>query len=152
VALAPREVRVISLVPTGGSAEPPSLDLEVTATKGYYVRSLARDLGHALGTDAHLARLRRTRSGPFGIEEAIAVADLSPERLIPVAAAARRALPAVELDDASVRAARSGKEIPLPDTCILHLPLAWLDGSGALVAIGEACAPGRGRVLRGFPS
>ena len=58
VLLAPREVRVLSLSPTAGSGDPPWLDLEMTVAKGYYVRALARDLGDALGTDAHLAALR----------------------------------------------------------------------------------------------
>jgi len=48
----------------------------VRCSKGTYVRSLAHDLGRVLGTGAHLAELRRTRSGPFGLEHAI-----SPEAL-----------------------------------------------------------------------
>lgn len=47
------------------------LDLRVTATAGFYVRALARDLGEALGCGAHLAALRRTRSGCFGLDRAL---------------------------------------------------------------------------------
>ena len=48
----------------------------IRCSKGTYVRSLAHDLGRVLGTGAHLAALRRTRSGPFTLEGA-----LSPEAL-----------------------------------------------------------------------
>ena len=45
--------------------------LTVTASSGFYVRALARDLGVALGCGAHLAGLRRTSTGPFSIDLAI---------------------------------------------------------------------------------
>jgi tRNA pseudouridine55 synthase len=47
------------------------LGLHLTATSGFYVRSLARDLGERLGCGAHLAGLRRTRVGPFTIDRAL---------------------------------------------------------------------------------
>ncbi|PKQ01868.1 MAG: tRNA pseudouridine(55) synthase TruB [Alphaproteobacteria bacterium HGW-Alphaproteobacteria-12] len=46
-------------------------ELEISCSKGTYVRSLARDLGRALGTAAHVSALRRTRHGPFREEAAI---------------------------------------------------------------------------------
>jgi tRNA pseudouridine55 synthase len=55
--------------------------LEVTASAGFYVRALARDLGRALGCGGHLASLRRTRSGHFDISNAIKFEDA--ERLGP---------------------------------------------------------------------
>jgi len=55
--------------------------LEVTASAGFYVRALARDLGRALGCGGHLAALRRTRSGTFDIAYAIKLEDA--ERLGP---------------------------------------------------------------------
>ncbi len=48
----------------------------VTASKGTYVRSLVLDLGRELGCGAHLSELRRTRSGQFGLNVAISLADL----------------------------------------------------------------------------
>lgn len=51
-----------------------TLDMQVSA--GFYVRSLAHDLGEALGCGGVLAALRRTRSGEFGLDRAIAMADL----------------------------------------------------------------------------
>ena len=47
------------------------LGLRVRASKGTYVRTLAEDIGAALGCGAHVTALRRTRSGPFGIEDAV---------------------------------------------------------------------------------
>ncbi len=46
------------------------LDFLVECSKGTYVRTLAHDLGAALGVGAHLAALRRTAIGPFGVDEA----------------------------------------------------------------------------------
>lgn len=50
------------------------LDLQVTA--GFYVRALAHDLGEALGCGAVLIALRRTRSGEFGLDRAVPLADV----------------------------------------------------------------------------
>ena len=51
-------------------AERPVLRLDVRCGKGFYVRSLAHDLGQALGVGAHLGALRRTQVGPFVIADA----------------------------------------------------------------------------------
>lgn len=51
----------------------PNLDFVVRCSKGTYIRSLADDIGKALGCFAHLASLRRTRSGPFLIADACSV-------------------------------------------------------------------------------
>ena len=51
-------------------------ELEITCGKGTYVRALGRDLGHALGTCAHVTALRRTRLGPFGEAQAIPLDNL----------------------------------------------------------------------------
>ncbi len=54
----------------------PLADFEAECSSGTYVRSLAHDLGVRLGCGAHLATLRRTSAGPYGISEAVALADL----------------------------------------------------------------------------
>ncbi len=56
--------------------DPPRLEIEVECSGGTYVRVLAADLGERLGCGAHLADLRRTRSGPFTLDQAT-----SPETL-----------------------------------------------------------------------
>jgi len=51
----------------------PDLSLLVECSKGTYIRSLARDLGEKLGSGAHLTGLRRTRIGPYQVEDAISI-------------------------------------------------------------------------------
>ncbi|MHC4493981.1 MAG: tRNA pseudouridine(55) synthase TruB [Planctomycetota bacterium] len=58
----------------------PQLELDVRCSKGTYIRSLARDIGEALGTGGHCAGLRRMAVGPFTEDEAVALDDL-PEYL-----------------------------------------------------------------------
>jgi tRNA pseudouridine55 synthase len=60
-------VHAIELVAHEGDA----LELDVRCGAGTYVRALARDLGEILGTGGHLTALRRTRSGGFGLDEAV---------------------------------------------------------------------------------
>lgn len=52
-----------------------ALEVRVTATAGFYVRALARDIGARLGCGGHLTALRRVRSGAFRVEDAIPLAD-----------------------------------------------------------------------------
>lgn len=56
--------------------EYPHLEIEVNCSKGTYIRSLAHDIGQALGCGAHLTALSRTRSGPFILAQCIPQASL----------------------------------------------------------------------------
>jgi tRNA pseudouridine55 synthase len=56
--------------------EPPRLTLVVVCSKGTYIRSLARDLGEALGCGAHLTRLIRLWVGSFGLEDAVSLEEI----------------------------------------------------------------------------
>ncbi|MYA19865.1 MAG: tRNA pseudouridine(55) synthase TruB [Chloroflexi bacterium] len=71
--LEPRPVTVYDL--TLGACEPPELEIEVECSKGFYMRSLAHDLGESLGVGGHLASLSRTAVGPFRLEDAVALDD-----------------------------------------------------------------------------
>ena len=73
--LAPRMVSIERLLLVSRS-DPDHCVLETECGKGTYVRALARDLGRALGTCAHVEALRRTRVGAFGEEDAVTLADL----------------------------------------------------------------------------
>lgn len=79
VELKPVQVHISSLVVHGCTGA--LVHLEVTASAGFYVRALARDLGRALGCGAHLSALRRTKSGTFDLRDAIKFEDA--ERLGP---------------------------------------------------------------------
>ena len=54
----------------------PEIDFRVVCSKGFYVRTYAYDIGNDLGCGAHLKSLRRTKSGKFGLEHSITVAEL----------------------------------------------------------------------------
>ncbi len=96
--------------------------LDVRCGKGTYVRTLAVDLGAALGVPAHLAALRRTAAGPFTLDQALPLGEL--EALAAAGKAGREAVlarlvppaealpfPAVEVDAARARAVAQGKVI-----------------------------------------
>lgn len=128
---------------------PPDLRLTVDCSGGTYVRVLAADLGARLGCGAHLVELRRTRSGPFVLEQAA-----PPEELAAAAEAGtleRRLIPplgvlglsALRIDPEEVRQLRRGGEIveqgpPKPP----GTRMAAHDADGDVVAIVEL-RPGR---------
>jgi tRNA pseudouridine55 synthase len=74
VELEPRRVRVDELRLV--ACHPPFVELEIVCAKGFYVRSLAHDLGAALGVGGTLAALRRTRVGSFRVEDAVTIETL----------------------------------------------------------------------------
>jgi tRNA pseudouridine55 synthase len=71
----PREVTVNELELTGFAPAPgdglPTMDLRIKCSKGTYIRSLAEDIGSALGCGAYLSALRRTQSGCFTVEDSM---------------------------------------------------------------------------------
>jgi tRNA pseudouridine55 synthase len=141
VELADRSVELKRIDARGAdsTAELPWLDVDLVVSKGYYVRSLARDLGLQLSLPSHLGALRRTESGPFALDRAIALADLRVDALIPLADAARLGLPAASLSAEATLKARQGKRLEpadFVDLPPLNEPSAWLDPAGELVAVG----------------
>jgi tRNA pseudouridine55 synthase len=57
--------------------QPPDLEVEVRCSKGTYIRSLARDLGVKLGSGAHVTQLRRTRIGPYSVDESLTIEEFT---------------------------------------------------------------------------
>ncbi|WP_251857820.1 tRNA pseudouridine(55) synthase TruB [Herbiconiux sp. L3-i23] len=159
VDLPPRPVTVSEFTvlgasrPSGGPAGALDLDVRVTCSSGTYIRALARDLGRALGTGGHLTALRRTRVGPFAVDEAAPLTELMdgrPAEPLPAADAAGRLLPVVHLDDdARTADIRNGKRVPLPGVDD-GSPVAALGPDGVLLALVEV-KRGVARVLTGFP-
>ena len=72
VELKPRKTTIFELAPAG-KLRPDTATLSAAVSKGTYIRSLARDIAHALGTVGHVSYLRRTRAGPFSLESAISL-------------------------------------------------------------------------------
>lgn len=111
--------------------------IDVTCSSGTYIRSLAADLGAALGGGAHLRALRRLRVGPYGLEEAVALEELAPERLLPPSAALR-GRPTVTVDDDVAALIGNGRVL---DDGVLGAagegPWAVLGPDGSLLAVYE---------------
>jgi tRNA pseudouridine55 synthase len=152
VELAKRSVRVDELVIESFDGE--NIELRVECGKGFYVRSLARDLAEALGSVGHLTALRRTRNGPLSVEGAIDFDGLRAasrgsdeeraqvrERIVPLATVCR-GLPHVLLNDAGVLSARHGRAVTL-DQLVTPLPAQLPGGTdeGHLIALDEAGVP-----------
>lgn len=88
------------------------LDVEISCSGGTYVRALARDLGDATGSEAHLAELRRLRSGRFDLADAFpldAVERGEFRLLAPTAAVGQ--LPRQALDDLDAKRVTHGQNI-----------------------------------------
>jgi len=140
-----------------------AVSLRIACSDGFYVRSLAFDLGERLGTGAHLASLRRTRSGEFSLGDAHSLEALTSSR-----EAARKAvtplsgvltgLPAITVTADGVRLIEHGRDVG-PDACIEATerrpgrpgfvggtggsqPIRLLGPDGALLGIGSPTASG----------
>ncbi len=155
VILAPRPVQVRSLSVTGATLLPsPTLFVTATVSKGYYVRSLARDLAESLGTLGHLSALHRLRAGDFTLERSVSPNDPRESieaAVIPLSSAVRMALPTCELTDEGTLFALQGKPLSAAHfrerSCGL---VACFDAGGLLVAMVDISKEGEGRVRRGF--
>ena len=91
------------------------VDARVRCSSGTYIRALARDLGAALGTGGHLTALRRTAVGPYRLQQAHTVEDLSERmHLTPLPAAAAAAFPRLDLTADDARRLAHGVRIPVP--------------------------------------
>jgi tRNA pseudouridine55 synthase len=108
--------------------------LEVTATSGFYVRALARDLGQALGCGGHLDALRRTRVGVFDVTQAMPLAEAerlgeAVESRVLTPADALGHLAALTLTEAGLRRALHGNPVG-PE----HLEKRFVPPSGSSAA------------------
>ena len=114
------------------------LRIEVDCSTGTYVRSLAADLGTALGGGAHLRRLRRTAVGPFTVEAAVALDDVGPEAVQPPAAAVAH-LAAAVVDEQVSAVVAHGKVLERGELGVSgDGPWAVLDREGSLLAVYQA--------------
>jgi tRNA pseudouridine55 synthase len=134
--------------------------LRIVCSSGFYVRSLAHEIGQRLGCGAHLESLRRIRAGDFREAEATPLAVIQDEgvqalqRLLPLASLLSK-LPGVVVNQRGAKRAAHGNalgsedladgEAGTPGRADLSGPVRVLDADGALLAIGE---PGRGGVLQ----
>jgi tRNA pseudouridine55 synthase len=116
--------------------EPEVFAVEVECSSGTYIRTLAADLGAALGGGAHLRNLRRTAIGSFRSDDARLLGELTVDSVM-LPAEALRDYSSVTVDSAGAREIGYGR--PLAD-----LPsgtVAVLGGDGALLAVYEDGRP-----------
>ena len=135
LALEPVRVTVHEWVIRGLSRD--RLDATITCGGGTYIRALARDLGRLCDSAAHLAALRRVRSGTFGVENAISVDALraGPVDMMPAAAAVPH-LPTVRLSDDELAHVRHGRSVETVAGGTLRTG-ALIAPDGHLVGIAE---------------
>jgi len=137
-ALAARSVTVrsFSVISARGTEDLLAVDVAVTCSSGTYIRSLARDLGEALGVGGHVSMLRRTRAGAYDLSLARGLDGLDPgEALIPLERAAADAFPSRALTDEEARWLSHGGR--LPATGAAAGPVAAFGPDGTLIALVE---------------
>jgi tRNA pseudouridine55 synthase len=138
---APRTVVIheLSVVDWTG---PATLVLRVRCSKGTYIRSLAFDLGRSVGAGAHLTALRRTRSGPFDLGGACALAEIETAPLVGLSQALGH-LPVLRADAAAVlqlqrgqRVARAALQPPAGEP-LSNTRFQVIRSDGTLVAVAD---------------
>lgn len=148
MALAARPIMIYALRLSQPDPDAPLLDISVRCASGTYIRSLARDIGEALGCGGHLSMLRRTCVGEFRLEDALTLEQADAEaargallaRLIPM----DRALadrPAVTLDVEQTRRVLLGQAIARGDIRMQADALTGVvrvyDPAGRFIAVGR---------------
>lgn len=137
---APRPVTIHSLtVLPGPDDDPLVFTVAVECSSGTYIRTLAADLGTALGGGAHLRSLRRTAVGPFTRADAIPLEAVGPDAVRPMAEAVRHLDPVVADAELAAEVAvgrvlgrdRLGLDVDAPG------PWALVDADGELLAVYE---------------
>ena len=144
-------IHSLAIIPESGGDDYVTLVAHVS--KGTYIRSLARDIAHALGTCGHVTYLRRTKAGPFTEDQAISLDNLEltakgqclEDLLLPLEAGLDD-IPALHLDQTSAQAVRQGRVLSeMPQSSGLYL--AKLGNTPvALMEITDGMAT----VVRGF--
>jgi tRNA pseudouridine55 synthase len=120
----------------------PEATIRVDCSSGTYVRTLAADLGTALGGCAHLGELRRLRVGSFGLDEAHTLDEIGvdPERMVLTPAAALRDLDEVVVSGEQLRAVAHGATFAAPALLgdrDASGPFSVVDEHGDLLAVYE---------------
>ena len=129
------------------------ITLSATVSKGTYIRRLARDIAHALGTVGHVSYLRRTRAGPFSLDSAVSLDFLEETakarqltRAVLPLEAALDDIPALPVTPDQAQLLRHGQRLPgFPAQPGLRLA----SSEGTPIALVEATADGL-KVVRGF--
>ncbi|MGQ0504802.1 MAG: tRNA pseudouridine(55) synthase TruB [Myxococcaceae bacterium] len=139
----PREAREVTVYTlTLQTHTQSALTVSVKCSKGFFVRTLAYDLGRVLGCGAHLQALRRTQSGPFSLAQAQPLEGVQGARLVGMNDALID-LPEVRVSAAEATAVMHGRQLESQVTGRVRV----VDASGELLAVAEGQA-GRLKYLR----
>lgn len=130
------------------AVEGTAFELEVRVSKGTYIRTLAEDIGRALGCGAHITALRRLATGPFGVEGMLEIERLEalPEQaareaiLLPVDVLVAH-LPRLELNEAARQRIMHGQPVRLDAIDIAVGELARLYCADAFIGLGVVSGP-----------
>jgi tRNA pseudouridine55 synthase len=145
VELPPRRVTIHAIEVT--AIELPDVRVSVHCSSGTYIRAIARDLGAALGVGGHLTALRRTAVGPFTLDHARTLEQLTDHfEVTPIAEAARAAFPARELDDSQAADVRVGRRLDLDLDAVTGL----FAPDGQFLALYRKGDDGRAKALAVF--
>ena len=128
------------------------VDIYLECSKGTYVRSIAEDLGKALGCGAHVSALRRTRAGPFEIADSVTLNTLEAlksneqvaamDKLLLPADTALGGLPLVKLSESGGFYLRQGQPVQVPNAPCNGMVRVALE-TGEFLGIGEILDDGR---------
>lgn len=133
VTLEPRAVEISELEIV--EATPPDLQFRATVSAGTYLRSLARDIGAALGCGAHLAALRRTAVGPLRLEDAVPPDEVTPKTLRDAAVVVAD-MPRRQVDTKDRDAVLHGRPVKCDPVADSRSPVAVFAGD-ELLAVAE---------------
>jgi tRNA pseudouridine55 synthase len=125
----------------------PRLKLKITCGTGTYIRSIARDLGQALGIGAYVQQLERTKIGPFSLADTVKLANLSPENLtsfLKPASLLVNHLPHLILNTDESRRFLHGQLLNLSQAVPQNQPLAVFGPGNHL--LGTAISPGQSQL------
>ena len=129
------------------------LVIDILCSKGTYIRTLAEDLGKVLGCGAHISALRRTRSGPFSIEQAVTLDKLleiketegflcldkglkSPAEAVPD-------WPRVELSEITASYLKQGQPVQIAKAPTTGWVRIFSEGEDGFIGVGEIIEDGR---------
>lgn len=122
------------------------VDVTVECSSGTYIRALARDLGNTLGVGGHLTALRRTRVGPYGLDQAHPLSELTTLvengetiPILPIAQAAAAAFPRYDVQADQAAAISHGGF--LPPAGLGPGPAAVFGPDGTFLALVEDRGP-----------
>lgn len=132
--------------------EAPCATLAVSCSKGTYIRTLVEDIGRELGCGAHVAALRRTQAGPFGLAQAVTLEELVQVHaeggnealdrfLLPVDAGLEH-WPLLQLSEHSAYYWLHGQPVRAPEAPKFGM-LRVQDHEGRFIGIGEVTDDGR---------